>query len=61
MQRLKHWKARRAGGRITIVHRERHNSEHSDKVVGVDTIEATVDGIIATDRNGVKYALGTPA
>ncbi len=59
MQRLKHWKARRAGGRITIVHSPEVGVYQ--KVVGVDTIEATADGIIATDKNGAKYVLGNPA
>jgi hypothetical protein len=59
MQRLKYWKARRAGGRITLVYRQDDGTEA--KVVGVDTIEATEDGVIATDRNGTKYSLGNPA
>lgn len=60
MKRLKRWKARRAGGRITIVYQADDGSEA--KVVGVDTIESTDDqGVIATDRNGVKYSLGNPA
>lgn len=60
MQRLRHWKARRAGGRITIVYRADDGTEA--KVVGVDTIEATSDqGTIATDRTGTKYVLGNPS
>lgn len=60
MQRLKHWRARRAGGRITIVYRKDDGSE--GKVVGVDSIESVDEnGIIAKDRNGALYVLGNPA
>jgi hypothetical protein len=58
MERLKYWKARRAGGRITMTGKADDGSER--KVVGVDSIEATDAGIIATDKNGVKYLLGNP-
>ena len=50
MQHLKNWNARRAGGRITIVHAE-------GKVVGVDKIEPVDGRIVATDKNGAQYVL----
>lgn len=59
MKRLKHWKARRAGGRITIVYKD--DDGNDAKVVGVDTIEATDAGIIATDRYRTQFILGNPA
>lgn len=52
MDTLYSWKARRAGGRITI--------EHScGKVVGVDSIEPdpTMGTPIALDKNGKQYKL----
>ncbi len=54
MVRLTAWKARRAGPSITIEH-------STGKVVGVDRIEVTTAGIIATDKNGVSYELSPVA
>lgn len=59
MERIKHWKARRAGGRITLTGQNWKGEQV--KIVGVVDIQALEDGIIATDKNSVKYVLGTPA
>ncbi len=54
-ERITAWKARRAGGRITIVGKD----EAGDpiKIVGVDTIEAAQPHPLATDRNGDRFEL----
>lgn len=54
---LYNWKAKRAGGRITITG-ENVNDEKI-KIVGVDKIEAGAFGSspTATDKNGKKYQL----
>lgn len=53
---LTNWKARRAGGRITI------NGTGEDgkpaKIVGVDVIEPLGGKIVATDKNGESHTLG---
>lgn len=54
MNRLYSWSARRAGGRITIVH-------STGKVVGVDVIQPSDGKIIAVDKNGRSYELMNPA
>jgi hypothetical protein len=56
MDQLQNWKARRAGGRITITHA-------TGKVVGVDCIQPENARnppravIVATDKDGRKYEL----
>lgn len=57
MERITHWSAKRAGGRITLTGR---SGGKDRKVVGIDTIEATDDGIVATDKNNTRYILGNP-
>jgi hypothetical protein len=59
MERLKNWRAKRAGGRITIYAKTEGGVDR--RVPSVDVIEATSEGIIATDKDGTKYALGNPA
>jgi hypothetical protein len=52
MDTLHEWKARRAGGRITI--------EHScGKIVGFDVIQLEEGLVVATHKSGKKYRLGT--
>lgn len=59
MERLTNWRAKRAGGRITIYAKTPAGVDR--RVAGVDLIEATdADGIIATDKDGAKYLLGNP-
>lgn len=53
---LKNWRARRAGGRITLTAVDAA-TDQPIKVVGVDVIESTPDGVIATDKNGGTYRL----
>jgi ribosome-associated protein YbcJ (S4-like RNA binding protein) len=53
---LSNWKARRAGGRITI------NGENVDdrkpaKIVGVDVIEPFAGAVRAIDKNGDVHTL----
>lgn len=55
METLKNWKARRAGGRITIVGTD--DTDHPSKIVGVDVIEPRDGKIIAIDRNGEEFEL----
>jgi hypothetical protein len=55
MHTLTQWKARRAGGRITINGRELDGDP--GKIVGVDVIEPRGGLIIATDKNGVDHRL----
>lgn len=66
MEIVKNWKAKRAGGRITIY--GENVAGQPRRVVGVDLIEAggaTVETDsrgerlvpVATDKNGARYAL----
>lgn len=60
MHTLTLWKARRAGGRITIVGRLRlqdGSPGREDKIVGVDVIEPRDGQIIATDKDGGEHLL----
>lgn len=60
MTRVKDWKARRAGGRITIIGTDADPDGGGPiKIVGVDLIEAGEAGKppIATDRSGERYEL----
>lgn len=56
---IKSWKAKRAGGRITIYGRTEAGAD--TKVVGVDSI--TTDGpvdcpyVVAIDKSGARYRL----
>lgn len=57
---ISNWKARRAGGRITITGLDKDGAEF--KVTGVDTIAAgdsagAATWPVATDKNGAKYFL----
>lgn len=57
---LRKWKARRAGGRITVTG-ENHDTGAQDKITNVDTIEppeqSNAHEVIATDKDGVKHRL----
>lgn len=53
--RLTDWKAKRAGGRITITGKDEEGEDI--KVVGVDTIEASRPHPVATDLNGDRWIL----
>lgn len=55
MERIFKWKARRAGGRITIYGKTADGRDL--RVPNVDVIEATDNGVTATDKNDTKYAL----
>lgn len=58
MHTLKNWKARRAGGRITVTGDETDGT--AGKIVGVDYIEpreAEGGRIVAVDKNGVEHEL----
>lgn len=58
MHTLTNWKAKRAGGRITIYGTEADGS--AGKIVGVDVIDAPIAPRIypiATDKNGVQHCL----
>lgn len=57
MHTLKNWRARRAGGRITVVGTEA--DERPGKIVGVDVIEPRGGRIIATDKHGTEHELLT--
>jgi hypothetical protein len=61
MTKIKDWKARRAGGRITItgIDADTDGGGHPVKIVGVNVIEAGASGKppTATDRNGETYEL----
>lgn len=48
--KLYSWTAKRAGGRITVMH-------SCGKVVGVDAITSAEGRIIALDKNGKTYEL----
>lgn len=51
---LRNWKAKRAGGKITIT--GVNQDDRPEKVVGVDTIEAG-NPPVATDKSGKRYLL----
>lgn len=66
MEKIKHWKARRSGGRITITGID--ETGHAIKVAAIDTITVekvaiTVDKmvdrpvVVATDKNGERFEL----
>lgn len=55
MHTLTNWKARRAGGRITVNGTEADGS--AGKIVGVDVIEPRDGRIIAVDKNGTEHEL----
>lgn len=55
MERLFKWRAKRAGGRITIYAKDEKGGER--RVPHVDVIEATINGVAATDKDGNIYAL----
>lgn len=56
METLKHWKARRSGGRITITAADAAGSVV--KRAGIDTIERAPDGrVIAKDHKGNSFLL----
>lgn len=58
MQKITHATAKRAGGRITV--RGIAEGGVAIRVVNVDTIKFPGDGtVIATDKDGVEYALAT--
>lgn len=52
---LNNWKARRAGGRITVYGKDADGNDA--KIVGVDKIEPVKGTIIATDKNGTEHML----
>lgn len=54
MEKITGWTAKRAGGRITILHA-------TGKIVNVDTIVPGGIGqpAVATDKNGTQYALAS--
>jgi hypothetical protein len=58
MMKIKEWKAKRAGGRITITGVDA-DAGGPVKIVGVDQIEAGKRGKspMATDKDGVTYEL----
>lgn len=58
MMKIKEWKAKRAGGRITITGVDAV-AGGPVKIVGVDQIEAGKRGKppIATDKDGTEYEL----
>lgn len=49
------WRAKRAGGRITVYGKTEDRSDA--KIVGVDKIETRNSRIIATDKNGDEHQL----
>lgn len=55
MHTLTNWKARRAGGRITVNGTEADGN--AGKIVGVDVIEPRDGRIIAVDKNGTEHQL----
>lgn len=60
MHILKDWKARRAGGRITINGRKAlQDGSAGDpiKLVGVDAIEPRDGKVIAIDKDGTEHEL----
>lgn len=64
MHTLKNWRAKRAGGRITVYGTNTQTGA-AEKIVGVDVIEPTMvkQGIfkagaaLATDKEGAKHLL----
>lgn len=56
MHTLKNWRAKRAGGRITVYGQDA-TSGADRKVVGVDVIEPRNGLVVATDKNGDEYVL----
>jgi hypothetical protein len=54
MDKLYSWKARRAGGRITVTH-------SCGKVANVDVIEPRGGVIVATVADGREFELANPA
>lgn len=55
MDKITNWKARRAGGRITINGVD--DTGQPFKLVGVDMIESRSGKVIATDRGGEEFEL----
>lgn len=55
MHTLSNWKAKRAGGRITIYGVDQNGI--STKIVGVDRIEPSAGFCIATDKDGAAHRL----
>lgn len=55
MERLFKWRAKRAGGRITIYAKD--DAGNDRRVPHVDAIEATDNGVTAIDKDGRAYAL----
>ena len=56
---LTNWKARRAGGRITVTGIDIDTGEAA-KIVGVDVIEPSGKGrIVALDKNNVAHTLAS--
>lgn len=55
MHTLRNWRAKRAGGRITVY--GLNDRDEPQKVVGVDVIEAVGDKVMAKDKNGNSYRL----
>lgn len=52
---LTNWKARRAGGRITVTGTDENGK--AAKIVGVDVIEPAVGFALATDKHGATHRL----
>ena len=52
---LFNWKARRAGGRITVTGKD--SGGDAAKIVGVDVIEPRNGRIIAKDKTGEEHLL----
>lgn len=55
MHILTDWRARRAGGRITVTGKEADGS--AGKIVGVDAIWPQGGEIVAIDKHGTVHAL----
>lgn len=55
MEDLKHWRAKRAGGRITIYGKGPDGQDR--RVPHVDTIEASSPYPVAVDKDGARYRL----
>lgn len=53
MPKLYGWSVKRAGGRMTIIHT-------TGKIAGFDWINYSVDGIVATHKDGAKFLLESP-
>lgn len=57
MHTLKEWKAKRAGGRITV-YGKNVDTGADEKIVGVDVIQpGALMCAVATDKNGVDHRL----